>query len=250
MSLVKKYKAKVEQIINPLPDIFTVTFSSDKKFLYLPGQFLHLALDEYDGVGQWPESRCFSMQSSPNEELLKITFAVKGNFTNRMKNELHEDKSIWLKLPYGELFTQPHNKANTVFVAGGTGITPFLSLFTNESFNEYTNPHIYLGFRTKEYNIYENELSSVKQLRGEKGKKLHGVTQSRHREPQSKTSNIAIKIFYEDRDGIIDIQNIFIENDTNSDYFISGPPIMIKSFKKYLISKGLEENKIRTDEWE
>lgn len=230
MAIIRKYKSKVEQIINPFTDIYTVTFSSDKKFQYNPGQFLHLAIDEYDGVGQWPESRCFSMQSSPTEETLKITFAVKGNFTNRMKNELHEGKEIWLKLPYGELFTQPHNKVNTVFIAGGTGITPFLSLFTHESFNEYTNPRIYLGFRSKEYNIYENELREIRN--------------------NSCNSNNLLKVYYEDKNGIIDIKTILEENGTNSDYFISGPPIMIKSFKSLLINNGLPEQKVRTDEWE
>lgn len=230
MAIIRKYKSKVEQIINPFTDIYTVTFSSDKKFQYNPGQFLHLALDEYDGVGQWPESRCFSMQSNPAEETIKITFAVKGNFTNRMKNDLHEGKEIWLKLPYGELFTQPHNKVNTVFIAGGTGITPFLSLFTHESFKEYTNPRIYLGFRSKEYNIYENELREIRN--------------------NSCNSNNLLKVYYEDKDGIIDIKTILEENGTNCDYFISGPPIMIKSFKNFLLSRGLEENKIKTDEWE
>lgn len=226
MSIVRKYKSKVKGINNPLPDIFTVTFSSDKKFHYNPGQFLHLALDEYDGAGQWPESRCFSMQSNTNEPRIKITFSVKGRFTKRMADELHEGKEVWLKFPYGDLFTQTHNKANTVFIAGGTGITPFLSLFTHESFNEYTEPRIYLGFRSKEYNIYHDEIT------------------------RSYNSSKFVKSYYENIDGIIDIHSIFNENGTNSDYFISGPPIMIKSFKKYLLLKGLEENKIRTDEWE
>jgi len=224
--IIRKYKAKVEEIINPLPDIYTVTFSSGKKFVYNPGQFLHLALDDYDGVGQWPESRCFSMQSNPNEETLRITFAVKGNYTERMAHELHENKNLWIKLPYGELFAQQHSEVNTVFIAGGTGITPFLSLFTHESFKEYNNPRIYLGFRSKEYNIYNEELS------------------------RSCNSHKLIKCFYENNDGIMDIQSILIENGIDSDYFISGPPIMIKSFKKYLLSKELEERKIRADVWE
>jgi len=235
MSLVKKYKSKVEQIINPLPGLYTITFSSSKKFIFKPGQFLHLALDDYDGIGQWPESRCFSMQSSPDEELLKISYAVKGDYTNRMKNELHEacteqgrsGKVVWLKLPYGDLLTQPHNKLNTVFIAGGTGITPFLSLFTHDSFIDYTSPRIYLGFRSKEYNIYEHELCEIRN-----------------------NSNKFLKTYYEDIDGIIDIKTIFDENGTNSDYFISGPPIMIKSFKSYLIKNGLPEQKVRTDDWE
>ncbi|HEY5535098.1 MAG TPA: FAD-dependent oxidoreductase [Ignavibacteria bacterium] len=232
MAIVRKYKAKVEQIKNPLPDIFTATFSSDRKFQYLPGQFLHLALDEYDGISQWPESRCFSMQSNPNEPRISITFSDKGKFTKRMANELDKGKEVWLKLPYGELFTQPHNKANTVFIAGGTGITPYLSLFTHESFNEYTNPHIYLGFRSEEYNIYKDE--------------LRGIRNNSCNSSETKF----VKFVFEDTDGIIDIQSIFNENSTNSDYFISGPPLMIKSFRNFLLSKGLEGNKIRTDEWE
>jgi ferredoxin-NADP reductase len=226
MPIIKKYKAIVEKIANPLPDIYTVSFSSGKKFEFLPGQFLHLAIDEYDGVGQWPESRCFSMQSSPSESLITITFAVKGRFTKRMAAELHEGKEVWLKLPYGDLFSQAHSLNNCVFIAGGTGITPFLSLFTHESFNLYTNPRIYLGFRSKEYNIYKEELN------------------------RSCNSYKFVKCFYENTDGVIDIQSIFNDNSNSATYFISGPPLMIKSFKNFLLSNEVEENKIRTDEWE
>ncbi len=176
------------------------------------------------------------MQSNPNDELLKITFAVKGNFTKRMANELYKGKQVWLKLPYGDIFQREHDKNNCVFIAGGTGVTPFLSLFTFEEFDEYLNAKIYLGFRTKEYNIY--------------GEELHSVSQRKHREPQSKCIDYALKFIYKDIDGIIDIKLIFNENETNSDYFISGPSIMIKSFKTFLLSKGLEENKIRRDDWE
>lgn len=225
--IIKKYKAKVEKIENPIEDIFSLTFSSDEKFKYLPGQFLHLALDDYDGIGQWPDSRCFSMQSNPDEELLKITYAVKGKFTNRMKNELHEGKEIWLKLPYGDIFQRGHNKNNCVFIAGGTGITPFLSLFNSDEFCSYINPKIYLGFRSKEYNIYEKELSEI-----------------------CNNSSICMKLFYQDVDGILDIKSIFEENGLYSTYFISGPPIMIKHFKKYLIESGVYENRIITDDWE
>ncbi|MEW6195145.1 MAG: FAD-dependent oxidoreductase [Bacteroidota bacterium] len=236
MPMVKKYRVRVEEIINPLPDIYTVTFSSEKKFIYNPGQFLHLALDNYDGVGQWPESRCFSMQSNPNEPQIKITFAVKGNFTNRMKNELHEGEKVWLKLPYGDIFQRVHDKTNCVFIAGGTGITPFLSLFNDSSFNEYVDPKIYLGFKTKAHNIY--------------GEELHRVPLDIHREPQSALSNNVTKIFYEDTDGILDINKIYNECGNGATYFISGPPEMIKNFKKYLLEHGLPEGNVVTDDWE
>lgn len=225
MAIIKKYPARVLAIHNYISDVYTIELESlGKPFKYEPGQFLHLALDEYDASSQWPESRCFSIRSAPYEKLIRITFAVKGLFTSRMQQELKIGKEVTLKLPYGSLFTQPHNKVNTVFIAGGTGITPFLSLFTHESFKEYENPHIYLGFRTRAYNIYGNELSSVKFL-----------------DPQ---------IFYEDSDGLLDINYIFYENSTNNDYFISGPPAMIKAFKQALITYGVPKSQIFTDDWE
>jgi ferredoxin-NADP reductase len=226
VAIIKKYPAKVSNIINQIPGVYTVFLESlDKPFKYDPGQFLHLALDEYDPAGQWPESRCFSIQSPPGEEFIKITFAVKGQFTSQMQQELKYGKIVTLKLPYGDLFTQPHNKTNTVFIAGGTGITPFLSLFNHNSFNDYVNPHIYLGFRSREYNIYHHELNN-----------LYNSTES-------------IKYFYENYDGAIDISRILDDNRNDHDYFISGPPLMIKIFKDFLIKNNVASNQIKTDDW-
>ena len=225
MAIVKKYPAKVKTVFNFIGGVYTLELESlGKPFKYDPGQFLHLAIDRYDPSGQWPESRCFSIQSNPDEETIKITYAVKGKFTRLMEQQLQVGSTVWLKLPFGNLFTQPHNKTNTVFIAGGTGITPFLSLFTHSSFKEYINPHIYLGFRSKSYNIYATELSFINQL-----------------DP---------KIYFEDIDGLLSIIDIFSENGKESNYFISGPPLMIKTFKNELITSGLPENQVLTDDWE
>lgn len=231
--LAKKYRAELISIINPFKGIYTLEFKSlGRHFNYNPGQFLHLAIDkDYDGIGQWPESRCFSMQSNPSEKTIRITYAVKGDFTKEMEKDLKVGSEVWLKLPYGDLFTQPHNKTNTVFIAGGTGITPFLSLFTHKSFNEYRNPRIYLGFRSKVFNIYQSELNSVKL--------------SDNLEELSEP-----KIFYQDNDGVIDINQIFDENGIHSNFFISGPPTMIKTFKKTLIENGISSENVLTDDWE
>ncbi|MFH0734343.1 MAG: FAD-dependent oxidoreductase [bacterium] len=225
MAIIKKYKSILKEIANPLSGIYTLTFSSEKKFNFRPGQFLHLALDEYDGIGQWPESRCFSMQSNPDAAFIKITFAVQGVFTARMVKELYEGKEVWLKMPYGDLFDRGNSKENCVFIAGGTGITPFLSLFTYKTFDEYINPKIYLGFRKQEYNLYNDEISNIK------------------------NTSKSIQMIYENVDGIINIETIYKKNDKNSSYFISGPPIMIKSFKNYLMQQCVEESKIFTDDW-
>jgi ferredoxin-NADP reductase len=223
--LSKKYKSALISITNPIPGLYSLEFRSlGGKFRYLPGQFLHLALDpDYDGSGQWPDSRCFSMRSNPDQETIKITYSVKGKFTSQMERQLKIGSEVWLKLPYGDLFLQPHNKVNTVFIAGGTGITPFLSLFTHSSFREYSNPKIYLGFKSESYNLYGNELMLIK--------------------------DSYVKVFLEDINGSLDIEWIFLENGLDCEYFISGPPLMISSFKNALVSNGLPAKQIITDDW-
>jgi predicted ferric reductase len=226
--LAKKYLSEIISINNPFAGIYTIECKSlGRPFKYQPGQFLHIAIDDnYDGIGQWPESRCFSMQSNPNEEYIQFTFAVKGVFTKQMEEALKQGSEVWLKLPYGDLFSQTHSKENTVFIAGGTGITPFLSLFTHETFKDYNNPRIYLGFRSEKYNIYQKDLA------------------------QSCNGSQSLNIFNENIDGILNIQNIFNKNGINSNYFISGPPMMIKSFKQSLIENGVDARNILTDDWE
>jgi ferredoxin-NADP reductase len=227
MAIIKKHLSKVEKVKNPLPDIFTVSFLSNKRFQYNQGQFLHLALDEYDSSMQWPESRCFSMQSSPGEEHLTITFAIKGKFTRRMADELKPGKEIWLKLPYGDLFSRGHSPESCVFIAGGTGVTPFLSLFTDTSFSSYKTPKLYLGFRSEEYNIFKEELALARRI----------------------NNNFEIVIVNQEKEGVLNIERIYHSN-PGSVYFISGPPIMIKNFKNFLLEKQISENLVITDDWE
>jgi len=229
MAIVKKYPAKVVAIHNTSDGVYTLELESlNKPFKFDPGQFLHLALDEYDPAGQWPDSRCFSMQTSPNEELIKITYAVKGQFTERMQQELQPGSEVTLKLPYGDLFNQPHNRTNTVFIAGGTGITPFLSLFNHSSFAAYANPVLFAGFRSQSMNLYESELENAQKI------------------------NPAFKFIsvYQDEEGILDISKIYKTSNPDSSFFISGPPAMIKSFKRYLISSAIPANQVLTDDWE
>ena len=81
---------------------------------FAPGQFLHLALDDYHPSDFWPESRVFSIASSPTErETLRITYAVKGVFTTRMEAELAPGRQVWVKLPYGEFCVEGQRRLSS-----------------------------------------------------------------------------------------------------------------------------------------
>jgi predicted ferric reductase len=229
MAIVKKYLSEVVSLSNPVDYIFTIEFKSlAGRFRFLPGQFLHLALDDYDPSQGWPESRCFSMQSSPVSETIKITFSLKGSFTHRMVEELCVGKKVYLKLPYGDIFQRCHSKNNNVFIAGGTGITPYLSLFIDPQFGSYEKPVLYFGIRDQNYNLYYSELDLA----------------------ERSNPSLKINILYQDTDGILNITDIFSKHGKESIYIISGPPAMISSFRKTLTDMGVSPENIITDDWE
>lgn len=227
MAIVKKYLTTVSAITKLTDGVYTITLKSDKKFSFLVGQFLHLTLEEYDPSEQWPDSRCFSIQTPPNIDELKITYSVKGLFTQRMEKELQIGKQIWIKLPYGDIFQRDNSKENCVFISGGTGITPFLSLFCSEEFKEYKNPVLYAGFRDESYNCFTEEISTAQEINKE----------------------FNANMVYQDSDGLINIQEIAKRYD-NSTFFISGPPIMLQNFKQVLLNNNIREDSIITDDWE
>lgn len=225
----KKYPSTVEKIEHHGSGVHTLYIKSNTgRYRYFPGQFLHLALDEdYDGIGQWPDSRCFSIQGSVDNKQIKLSFAVKGSYTKQMETCLKPGSKVWLKLPYGDLFTQQHAKENTVFISGGTGITPFLSLFTHPSFSEYKAPVLYAGFKNAAMDFYHQELNNSIRI----------------------NPHFRINKVFEDVQGLLDIDMILKDSHENSCFFLSGPPAMINTFRNALLLYGVQDSHIISDEW-
>ncbi len=228
MAIIKRYAAIVTDIKQHVDGVYTLEIGSiEKPFKYEPGQFLHLTIDDYDPSGQWPESRCFSIQSNQSEKNLRITYSVKGKYTQKMQKLLTIGSGVWVKMPYGDLFTREHNKENTVFVAGGTGLTPFLSLFNDSSFSNYKNPVLFAGFKDRTMNFYHQEIGRAKEI----------------------NHSFITKFVYEVENGLINLSDVLNIADPESTYFISGPPPMIKSFKESLKNSGIPLLQIQTDDW-
>ena len=124
-----KLPAEVENIFHHADGVKSFIMKTSKPCpSFKPGQFLHLAIDEYDPSFHWPESRVFSIANSPTRrDKLRITFSVKGDFTERMYSEVKKGDVLWLKLPYGSFSFPEKSGTEIILIAGGTGITPFIS---------------------------------------------------------------------------------------------------------------------------
>ena len=203
---------------------------------FLPGQFSHLALDSYYPSESWPESRVFSIASSPESrhEHIDLVISKQGKFTNRIFSEIKVGIELWIKLPYGDFTLNNRLEENNIFIAGGTGISPFLSILKS-NINSYHSIKLYYGIRNIEYFIDKNFF-------------IHKYENDPKFEMEIFIENEKSNHF---RKGLIDIQYIYNQHKNEQcNYFLSGPKTMIDTFSNYLMSQGIPEKRVVIDSWE
>ena len=203
---------------------------------FLPGQFLHLALDPYNPGDFWPESRTFSIASAPAErQLLRITYAIKGNFTTRMAAELHPGSQVWVKMPYGE-FIIPTGQ-DVCLLAGGTGVTAFTSYLAELTPGTPQKIFFFYGARHPELLIYRPLVQAAVQ-----------------RCPGLHACYFAEKNFAgaDCHQGQIEAETVFgsVPDPLFLTYYVAGPPRMIQSLAIGLRQRGVPPEKIVADAWE
>ncbi|HPR83313.1 MAG TPA: FAD-dependent oxidoreductase [Pontiellaceae bacterium] len=230
-----KIKATVAEVVKHTDSVASYYFAPQGRVpKFRAGQFLHIALDAYHPDSPWPESRVFSIASSParRQEKLAVTIAVKGRFTERIFKTLEKGAECWLKLPYGEFLFPPD--VHLTLVAGGVGITPYLSLL-KQMLEERSEQSVTLcyGVRSAEYYLFGDLIERC----------------------EAELQNFKKAVYCEDgsipgKKGILNIDDIHSASPDDSIFYLSGPPAMISTFKNRLLDLGADSGRIRVDDWE
>jgi 3-ketosteroid 9alpha-monooxygenase subunit B len=127
--MAESYTARVVEVIPETEDAHSVVLevADQEPFGYKPGQFLTVAVPS-DRTGT--VARCYSLSSAPHEtDLLKITVkrTVEGYGSNWICDNLLEGHEIRVLPPSG-IFTPADLDADFLLFAGGSGITPVISI--------------------------------------------------------------------------------------------------------------------------
>ena len=243
MSTPLRIECTVSSITAHSDSAFTVTLKPSKRLpRFKPGQFLHLALDPYDPTGGfWPESRVFSIASAPFDSEVTIAYAVKGSFTQRMKEELDIGRNIWIKLPYGHFIVSASPDEQVVLVAGGTGITPFISYLLNEVKNPSGEKiDLIYGVRKLELLMFPEVIAAA--IATLKGFKLHAFCEE----------NVDDSHMFPVSSGKLTIDSVLqaTSDPAKASFYLSGPVEMIRTFRNGLKERGVGDTRIHIDEWE
>ena len=195
---------------------------------FTPGQFVQLSLDIVSASERWPESRTFSI-ANHSKDYLRFFIKNQGFYTNKIINETSLGTKVTIKYPFGEMFHKKYISCRNIFIAGGLGITPFLSLI--EYFNSINNKNFHLFYSVKK----TIEFIDLEKLKGSV-ENLHLFTT----QEESKYTNRRIN-----KDDLINL-NI----DVNDHFYICGSKEFINYFKDILIEYSISLENVHMDEWE
>jgi len=240
MTIPSKVRCEIILIKDHGQHVYTIELKPERTIpKFLPGQFLHLAINDYDPSGFWPDSRPFSIASNPaHRDHISITYSVVGSFTSRMEQELTIGKFVWIKLPYGDFFV--NSDKNIVLFAGGTGITAFISYIENLSITENNSIRLFYGAKSWELLIYrqltERVAKNIPQF-----KVIYFSEKQRENEVLGNNERI----------GLLTLNSTtpYIDGLDNKEFYLSGPPGMLTSLKSDLLSCNISAEKIHVDSW-
>ena len=218
---MESHIVKIKSTDHVTHDVVRIIFEKPAGYTFTPGQATEVAINKN---GWKEERRPFTFTSLPGEDHLEFTIKTypshKG-VTNEILNLKPGDEliihDVWGAISY---------KGEGVFIAGGAGITPFLSIFRYlESNNEINNNLLIFANKTKADIIHEAEF-----------KKLLG--------------NAFINILSDEEvigyaHGMIteDFLKAHIVN-FNKPFYVCGPPPMMDAIQKQLTNLGVGSNSV------
>ncbi len=214
--------------------ILNITPTSGEIFDYIPGQYAMIS--PYDKNGLQMSSRPFSIASSPTQKnYLQFGIKVTGKFTKRL-SELKIGDKISVYGPYGEFTYNEKKYPDSVFIAGGIGITPFINSirYSNEK-QSLQNITLLYSSRKIETATFKNELEDISE-KNKNLKTIFSITDENIASPKENTENRRI-----DTEMLLKYSKP-IKNKT---FFICGPEKFMEAMENKLLSIGVKSKNIK-----
>jgi ferredoxin-NADP reductase len=210
-------------------------FEKPRGFQFKPGQFVDLTLIDPTETDEEGNKRSFSIASAPSSGTLTIVTRMRQSAFKRTLGSLPIGGEVELEGPMGA-FVLPEPPRNLVFVAGGIGITPFLSMLRDVS--EVSSVEDWVLFYS---NREPDDAAFLEELT-----RLHDRRVG-FRLVATMTAHPTLEQPWAGETGRIDQQMLLkhLANPAEPTYYIAGPPEMIRGTRQLLADLGIARRSIR-----
>jgi propane monooxygenase reductase component len=203
---------------------------------FFPGQYVDISVPGTE------EHRSFSMANTSSREDGRLEFVIKvysdGLFSRYLDDELKIGERLNLSGPFGVFTLRESHDCNLVFVGGGAGMAPILSLLRSMSDRGITRKaNFYYGARTRADLCFEDELRA---LEGSLPGFRYVPALS---EPDGDPD-------WAGETGLItDVVKRLAGDLSGQDAYVCGPPPMVEAARQLLTKLGVDEARIYFDKF-
>jgi len=214
------YNVKILEVEKITHDVLGIKTEKPAGYAFVPGQATEVAINDQEWIN---EKRPFTFTNLPGDDHLEFTiktYPAHNGVTNRLLNLRPKDELI-----IHDVWGAIHYKGKGLFIAGGAGITPFISIFRYlRSIKDTENNRLLFANKARKDIILETELNAL--LRGN-----------------------VINILSEEningyKHGFITEQVLEELINTNDILYLCGPPPMVDAVTKYLSNLGVSDKSV------
>jgi predicted ferric reductase len=197
--------------------------AKDRELKFIPGQFVFI---RFLGEGVSSESHPFTISSIPEDGKLEFNIKFLGDFTSQLKNLKEGDRAMISK-PYGKFSYKEFKAKEQIWIAGGIGVTPFLSMARSLPKNSSQKIDLYYCIKNEKEIILKNELDLLSQQK----------------------SNFNIYYWMSEGKDFITANNILELSSgvISKEIFLCGPVSFMESLRLQFVKLGVKNNNIH---WE
>ena len=220
----------------------TVAFHFDKPagFTFKPGQAIDLLLRDPAVAGTDGGRHAFSIVSAPHQDDLVVATRMRDSAFKNALARLPVGGAADIEGPFGSLALHTKPDRAAVFLAGGIGITPFMSMLRHAA---------HAGLRQRILLLYSNRrpedsafLSELQRLEGDVPNFRLVATMTQMEEARlpwmGETGKIDEALLKRVAAGLADPV-----------YYLAGPPAMVAALRDTLEGAGIDADDIRSEEF-
>lgn len=202
--------------------VTTVRLKPVKKSIsYYAGQFAFVSFKSKDVSS---EVHPFSISSGSDSEELEFNIKNVGDYTATLP-KLRVGDTAEVEAPYGQFSSTKIGGQSQTWIAGGIGITPFLSMARSLANN--TPITLFYSVVKPEEAIFLNELKEI----------------------AKKHNHFRVIPFYTDTSGLLTASFITKHSDLGENILLCGPPPMMKALEAQFTEQGVKKNRIHYEEF-
>jgi len=235
-----KYEATLTASESVAEGTMAFHFAKPADFKFEAGQSVNVSLIDPPETDHKGNSRSFSLVSAPYETELVIATRMRDTAFKRVLKAMPAGGRVGLRGPAGMFTLDPADARPAVFLAGGIGVTPFVSMLRDAAHSRLgSDLWLLYSNRRPEDAAFLEELAALPKRHS----RCHFVGTMVEMDKSSRP--------WSGETGFLDRAMLerYLKGFAAYVYYIAGPPGLVEAMQKMLIGAGIAEDAIRTDEF-